>query len=248
MRPYVSKVLLPLLGGSVTIAIAALFVLGGRTIVPGVKPTLASDRTLVADAPGNNAKPNPDNSGTAAESESGKEETGTESELDKEGTETESELDKEGGLNSKHSKDKSEEESTQATYLDIQSNPPGARAEVGIQFNGWKIIPGTGRTSCTTPCLVKLDPADVAILPDGVANLVIRLDKTNFAPHIDVVELGKLDRIWALERGKTYARSITLQRNDWLSKDDDSKTDASKPQEKSKTKGLGKVELQQKLK
>jgi hypothetical protein len=229
MKPFVSKVLLPLLGGSATIAIAAGFLLGGHTF-PSVTPA-------VADAPGTNSQPNPEGSGTATDSELDKEGTGTDSELNQEGTGTDSELNKKGGLSPKNPKDRPDPKNTQETYLNIQSNPPGARAEVGIQFNGWQIVPSTGRIICTTPCTKKLDPADVAILPNGIANLVIRLEKANFATHIDVIELGKLDRPWALEGGKTYSRSITLQSNDWVLKDSrakDSKPDSSNSQEEQK--------------
>jgi hypothetical protein len=229
MKSFVSKVLLPLLGGSATIAIAAGFLLGGHTF-PSVTPA-------VADAPGTNSQPNPEGSGTATDSELDKEGTGTDSELNQEGTGTDSELNKKGGLSPKNPKDRPDPKNTQETYLNIQSNPPGARAEVGIQFNGWQIVPSTGRIICTTPCTKKLDPADVAILPNGIANLVIRLEKANFATHIDVIELGKLDRPWALEGGKTYSRSITLQSNDWVLKDSrakDSKPDSSNSQEEQK--------------
>jgi hypothetical protein len=279
MKPYVSKVLLPLVGTSAGIALAVVFFLGGRQILPGVEPAVGSDDNrsqLVADA----SKPNPEEGeiepesdlekegepesdlekeGTEPESDLDKEGTEPKSDLDKEGVEPESDLEKEGEPSSEPSNEESQEESENTTtYLDIQSNPPGARVEVGIQFNGWKIVPGTGQKTCTTPCLVELDPADVAILPDGVANLVVKLDKTHFAPHIDVIELGKLDRIFALERGKTYSSTITLQHNDWLSKGDrktdDSKSsgssnskDASKP-DSSKSQDSVKVESKQNLK
>ena len=206
MKSFVSKVLLPLLGGSVTIAVAAGFLLGGRTLPPTTP--------VVADAPGTNSQTNPADSGTDADSE----------------------LKKKEELSPKNPKDSPGKTSTQDIYLNLQSNPPGARAEVGLQFNGWQIVPGTGRLICTTPCTEKLNPADVAILPNGIANLVIRLEKANFAPHIDVIELGKLDRPLALkgvleEGNNTYSRSITLQSNDWRLKDDQAAKD-SKPESK----------------
>lgn len=207
MRSFVTKVLMTLGTISTALVVGTVLVIGGRELAPKLKPAISSPETSATTADASpEATPTPDSDkNSASEGQSTPEQPASEPAL----------VDEQPSKPKALPLDKVDK-SIQPAYLQIQSNPPGARVEVGLQFTDWNIIPGTGRRACITPCVVRIDPTDVAILPNGAANLIIRLDKGNFASHLDIVNLGKIDRGDALAPGKTYHRSVTLQHSSWF--------------------------------
>lgn len=197
------RTLFPLACVTTSLVVIVTIVAGVRDLLPGTQSAIAQSEQLTADSGPTPAAANPP-TGDPAEV---KPETMQTERPDHQAS-TEPTLIKPSQAN--RGTDKMDK-AVQPAYLQVQSSPPGARVEVGLQYSGWSITPRSGQKTCIAPCVVKLDPADVAMLPNGNANLMISLEKNGFASHTDVLELGKLDRSEALTPGKTYDRSITLQ-------------------------------------
>lgn len=218
MKSFLSKVVISLASVSTAVVVLAALVVGVRQVSPELKPAIAtSDNPPVSPDTQSNtladgSQPSPDASSNPdkATANSDNSSAAKPQPADKSSQSPEAETTK-----PHRQKDAPVDRASQPAYLQLQSTPPGARVEVGMQFTNWNITPGTGQKTCITPCVVKLDPSDVALLPNGSAHLVMRLEKAGFAPHLDVIDLGNYDRSMALLAGKTYDRSITLQSQLW---------------------------------
>lgn len=216
MKSFLSKVVISLASVSTAVVVLAALVVGVRQVSPELKPAIATSDNPPAstDNPSNtladSSQPSPDASPNQATSSTDNSSAAKSQPSNKSSQAPESETTK-----PHRQKDAPVDRASQPAYLQLQSTPPGARVEVGMQFTNWNITPGTGQKTCITPCVIKLDPSDVALLPNGSAHLVMRLEKAGFAPHLDVIDLGNYDRSMALLSGKTYDRSITLQSQLW---------------------------------
>lgn len=92
---------------------------------------------------------------------------------------------------------------SQGAILVVESDPPGARVEIGLKAVNGVITPGTGRELCCTPIRASVKPSDVSD-SGGVCNGI----------PVMVTKAGYRDRFLGLSAGPGC--SIRLGRADTL--------------------------------
>ena len=98
----------------------------------------------------------------------------------------------------------------QRSLLTVNSNPPGARVEIGLKNIGGVITPGTGRVIGRTPSTVELQQSDVSIGGSPRCNGVpILISMSQHRDHWAGVSVGPGCR---LKPGSNQTVSVTLSR------------------------------------
>lgn len=92
-------------------------------------------------------------------------------------------------------------------FLVIESDPPGAQVEVGLQERNGVVTSGTGRMVGTTPCTVELKRSDVS----SMGGIVVYLKKSRYLDHSAGISDG-MKKIAAGGEYKLSSRPIKLTR------------------------------------
>jgi hypothetical protein len=95
----------------------------------------------------------------------------------------------------------------QPTYLHLETTPPGAQVEVGLQLVNNIVTPGTGRIVGVTPITIALRPSDISQLNATVSDIYWMTQLPGYIPWAGSIGL---DTGASLEPGKTYSFQDTL--------------------------------------
>ena len=96
-------------------------------------------------------------------------------------------------------------------FLVIQTDPPGATVEVGIQGVNGIATSGTGRIVGVTPIKVGVLPSDVSVTND-VASIMVQVTMNGYIPHMNIEGLGTYAGIYWTKPGWTITIQNTLSR------------------------------------
>jgi hypothetical protein len=95
----------------------------------------------------------------------------------------------------------------QPTSLHVETTPPGAQMEVGLQLVNNIVTPGTGRMVGVTPLTIELRQSDISRLNDTTSDIYWMTQLPGYVPCGSFIELTTGA---PLEPGMTYSSHCTL--------------------------------------